>query len=101
MPIYVGMRSRTIIGTLAVILALLATPAAALALAPHQAHKSRKHCAPAAFPSVLRTDGRTLVDANGCTLPLMKGFSIQIGPWSQATMYSIAAQGVKLERLLL
>jgi Cellulase (glycosyl hydrolase family 5) len=58
-------------------------------------------CSPAPFPSVLHTRGRTLIDANGCTLPVMKGFSIQIGPWSEGTMKSIAAKGVKFERLVL
>ena len=68
-------------------------------IAPPDATSSS--CTRAAFPSVLRTSGRTLVDANGCTLAPMKGFSIQIGPWSQATMYSIAAKGGRFERLVL
>jgi len=56
-------------------------------------------CTRAPFPSVLHTSGRTIVDAHGCTLPLLKGFSIQIGPWSQSTLGLIAAKGATIERL--
>jgi hypothetical protein len=58
-------------------------------------------CTPAAFPSVLHTNGRVITDANGCALAPMKGFSIQIGPWPQSTLNAIAAKGAKFERLVL
>lgn len=58
---------------------------------------------PASFPSVLKTSGRTIVDSNGCTLPLMKGFSLQTGTgfWTTSTMDAIAAKGGKFVRLVL
>jgi hypothetical protein len=58
-------------------------------------------CTPAPFPSVLHTNGRVITDANGCVLPSMKGFSIQIGPWPQSTLNAIAAKGGRFERLVL
>ena len=58
-------------------------------------------CTPAAFPSVLHTNGRVITDANGCALASMKGFSIQIGPWPQSTLNAIAAKGGRFERLVL
>jgi hypothetical protein len=48
----------------------------------------------------LHTNGRTIVDANGCTLPLMKGFNMQIGPWSQTALNTISGKGAKIERLV-
>jgi len=80
----------------AVTAALLGVATVALAALP----SGSRGCSRAAFPSVLHTDGRRLVDAKGCTLPVMKGFSIQIGPWSQKTMDSIAAAGARFERLV-
>jgi len=69
--------------------------------APGDAGADDAPCVGAPFPSVLHTRGRSLVDGHGCTLPRMKGFSIQIGPWSQATLDSIAARGATFERLVL
>jgi len=58
-------------------------------------------CSQAPFPSALHTSSRRIVDANGCTLALLKGFNIQIGPWSQSTLDAIAAKGARIERLVL
>jgi chitodextrinase len=60
-------------------------------------------CTPAPFPSVLKTSGRTLVDSNGCTQSLMKGFSLQTGSnyWPTSTMNAIAAKGANFARLVL
>jgi hypothetical protein len=48
----------------------------------------------------LQTSGRTITGANGYVLSRLKGFSIQIGPWSQTALNDIAAKGGRIERLV-
>jgi hypothetical protein len=64
--------------------------------------RPRRRCRvrPAPFPSRLHTSGRQIVDSNGYTLSRLKGFDIQIGPWSQTALNEIAAEGGKVERLV-
>jgi len=92
-PIVAVMRSLWLLG--AVPLAIVAV----LALTSRSGDAVRASCTRAPFPSVLHTSGRTIVDARGCTLPLLKGFSIEVGPWSQSTLRSIATKGATIERL--
>jgi hypothetical protein len=60
-------------------------------------------CIPAAFPSRLKTSGRSIVDSNGCTMPLMKGFSMQTGSnfWNTSNVNAMAAKGVTYVRVVL
>lgn len=48
---------------------------------------------PAAFPSLLRTSGRKLVDSNNYVMSRLKGFNAQIVPWGQADFDNMAAIG--------
>jgi hypothetical protein len=46
---------------------------------------------PAAFPSILSTSGRTIVDENGYTMPCFYGFNMHAVPWAQSDLNAIAA----------
>jgi hypothetical protein len=55
----------------------------------------------ASFPSVLATSGRNIVDANGYTMPLLKGFDVQaqVG-WSLSNFQAMASEGAQIVRLV-
>ncbi len=56
---------------------------------------------PAAFPSRLKTSGRTIIDENGCVMPKLKGFSVYLAPGythSQTDFNDMAALGAKINR---
>lgn len=55
---------------------------------------------PAGFPSVLSTSGRNLVDANGHTMPRLKGFNVQPAGWSASNYTDMYAKGARIIRTL-
>lgn len=60
---------------------------------------------PAAYPSILQVSGRSLVDANGYTMPSMKGFNVQAGSgpspnWTAATFTAMASEGASIVRTI-
>jgi hypothetical protein len=56
--------------------------------------------AAAKFPSVLRCQGRTLVDSSGAVMPLMTGFDVQPVPWPAQTYVDMHKKGARLIRTL-
>lgn len=55
------------------------------------------------FPSRLRTQGRSLVDESGQTMPILKGFNMQVADdfvWPQEHFTEIAAQGGDINRVV-
>ena len=58
----------------------------------------------AAFPSRLKTSGRSIVDENGYVLPTLRGFNMHVSPsfaWSQSHFDAIAALGGKINRAVI
>ena len=56
--------------------------------------------APATFPSVLKCQGRTLVDSSGTVMPLMTGFDVQPVPWSAQSYVDMYNKGARLIRTM-
>jgi hypothetical protein len=56
--------------------------------------------APAKFPSVLRCQGRTLVDSSGAVMPLMTGFDVQPVPWPAQSYVDMYNKGARLIRTM-
>jgi hypothetical protein len=56
--------------------------------------------AAATFPSVLKCQGRTLVDSSGTVMPLMTGFDVQPVPWSPPSYVAMYNKGARLIRTM-
>jgi hypothetical protein len=56
--------------------------------------------AAATFPSVLKCQGRTLVDSSGTVMPLMTGFDVQPVPWRAQSYVDMYNKGARLIRTM-
>lgn len=53
----------------------------------------------APFPSILKCQGTSIVDASGAVMPRMKGFNVQTG-WAQGSYTEMKSVGANVQRLM-